>query len=77
MTSITEAAEALTASINKDLSFYTSDFCRKEMEDIDRKDILHRIQGKKEALELITGKQYSLSAEGLIEDSPQHSAQDN
>ena len=66
MLTITEAIEALTKSINEDLAFYTSDFCRKEM-GTERKELLNHLQGKKEALELITSKKYTLSEEGLKE----------
>ena len=58
----------LKASIKRDIDFYTSDFCRNEMTDMDRKEILHRLQGKKEALEIVTAKPFHLSLDGLVED---------
>ena len=59
----------LKASIKRNIDFYTSDFCRNEMTDVDRKEILHRLQGKKEALEIVTARPYLLTVDGLVEDT--------
>ena len=67
MATVQEAVDAITDAINKDLTFYTSDFCRNELDAAQRKVLLQHMQGKKEALELITGKKYKLSADGLQE----------
>ena len=61
-----EAIKTLTEAINKDIAFYTSSFCQRELTEEQRKELLHRMQGKKEALELISGKQYRITAEGLV-----------
>ena len=62
---IVKETELLIASITKDLNFYTSDFCRKEMDQEHRKELLHHLQGKREALELISGEHYSITENGL------------